>query len=267
MRPSAVKARRGFTLIELLLVITVIAILSSLSFGLFKAARSGNNKSKALGEIQALSMACENYKKLYGDYPCGRNAGSSENDLNFCNDLFDQLMGRKVLYSGTLNNLGEKSVDLVTFKYAKLPGGTSRIIKPLLSAGIVASNNDKDLGLTDTPTATAATFFQDPWGNPYGYRYRVLPSAGTAIQSATTGAFASGYKDWKAPGFLIVSCGTKYAEPATPETPPASNEYWDPSASGSNGAMTKSGLVPTTYSDETNELGPFRADNVVNWGN
>ncbi len=263
MRPTLVKARRGFTLIELLLAITVIVILSSLSFGLFKAARNGNNKSKALGEIQALSMACENYKKLYGDYPCGRSGlAAASDDTKFGNDLLDQVMGRKVLYSKTVSAAGEKSVELVRFDDSRLPGGSTRIQKPLLSVGIVTSNNDKALGSADWTSSTAATFFQDPWGNAYGYRYRILPSAGTPIQSATTGLFAAGYKDWQAPGFLIVSCGSKYAEPATPDSSPASNEYWDTSST-----MTKTGLIPTTYSDETSDQGPFRADNVVNWGN
>jgi hypothetical protein len=32
--------------------------------------------------------------------------------------------------------------------------------------------------------------------------------------------------------------------------------------------MLKNGLVPTTYfEDAVNALGPFRADNLVNWSN
>jgi prepilin-type N-terminal cleavage/methylation domain-containing protein len=69
-------ARRGFTLIELLVVIAIISILSMLTFALFKAAKNGNNKGKARGEIQALAMACEVYKKTYGDYPCGSSSAT-----------------------------------------------------------------------------------------------------------------------------------------------------------------------------------------------
>jgi len=264
MHPNRVKARRGFTLIELLLVIAVIAILSSLSFGLFKAARNGNNKSKALGEIQALSVACENYKKLYGDYPCAQNGRTVTDDTKFANDLFDQVMGRKILYTKTL--IAGKSVALVRFDDTNLANASSRNIKPFLSMGIVTSNNDKALGSTDWTSSTAATLFQDPWGNAYGYRYRILPSASSAIIDPTTGQLAAGYKDWKAPGFLIVSCGTNYAEPATADSSPVTIEYWDPTA-GADGAMIKSGLIPTTYRDESNSQGPFRADNVVNWDN
>ena len=266
MRPNRVKARRGFTLIELLLVIAVIVILSSLSFGLFKAARNGNNKSKALGEIQALSVACENYKKLYGDYPCAQNGRTVTDDTKFANDLFDQVMGRKILYTKTLGSTGGKSVALVNYNDTSLANSGTRIMKPFLSTGIVTSNNDKALGSADWTSSTAATLFQDPWGNPYGYRYRILPSASSPIIDPTTGQLAAGYKDWQAPGFLIVSCGSNYAEPANPDSPPASNEYWDPTA-GANGAMVKSGLIPTSYPDEANSQGPFRADNIVNWNN
>jgi len=265
MRPNRVKARRGFTLIELLLVITVIVILSSLSFGLFKAARNGNNKSKALGEIQALSVASENYKKLYGDYPCAQNGRTVSDDTKFANDLFDQVMGRKILYTKTLPT-GGKSVALVNYNDTSLANSGTRIMKPFLSTGIVTSNNDKALGSADWTSSTAATFFQDPWGNAYGYRYRILPPASTAIIDPTNGQLAAGYKDWQAPGFLIVSCGSNYAEPATVDSSPVSNEYWDPTA-GADGAMNKSGLIPTTYRDETSSQGPFRADNVVNWDN
>lgn len=44
--------RSGFTLIELMVVILVIGILASITFGLFKAANNGRNKSKSRGDIQ-----------------------------------------------------------------------------------------------------------------------------------------------------------------------------------------------------------------------
>ena len=270
MNPSRVIARRGFTLIELLMVIGVIAILSTLSFGLFKAARNGNNKSKALGEIQALTIASENYKKLHGEYPCGRNgltstpadAKFSADDNKFRRDFFDQIMGRKVLYSKTINSFGEKTLEIVNYNDHRLPGSSTRIIKPLLNIGIVGSNNDKELGSDDWTSDNAAFEFRDPWGNAYGYRYKILPSSSTPIQSATTGQFASIFRDWQAPGCLIVSCGGKYVEPSSPDQPPLSNEYWDTSST-----MTKTGLIPPTYGDELSEQGPFRADNIANWSN
>jgi hypothetical protein len=31
--------------------------------------------------------------------------------------------------------------------------------------------------------------------------------------------------------------------------------------------MMRSGIVPQTYFDESGDVGPFRADNIVNWVN
>ena len=146
-------ARRGFTLIEILLVIAVIGILSTLMFSLFKAAKNGNNKAKARGEIQGLSMACEVYKKTYGDYPCGSSKASSTNGIQFRKDFFDQLVGRKRIYTANLSS-GGNAIRLLNYTDTTLPGGTNRKMKPFLSDGVVTSNDDKSLGLDDWTKAT-----------------------------------------------------------------------------------------------------------------
>lgn len=252
-------ARRGFTLIEILLVIAVIGILSTLMFSLFKAAKNGNNKAKARGEIQGLSMACEVYRKTYGDYPCGSSKASSANGIQFRKDFFDQLVGRKRIYSANLSS-GGNAVRLLNYTDTSLPGGTNRKMKPFLSDGVVTSNDDKSLGLDDW---TKAYEFRDPWGNAYDYRYRVLAGDNTPIQDLTTGAYNTTYGAWKYPGFLLVSCGANFIEPAVDGDAPADVEYWD----GTD--MPKTGVITTTYfSDDTNSPPSFqRADNLVNWSN
>ena len=265
MPPRSSALRRGFTLIELLLVIAIIAILASLTFSLFKAAKNGNNKAIAKGEIAALATACEIYKKTYGDYPC-RNTGGlpGGDDPKFRTDLFDQMTGRRVLVS-TAAAGGGTALALRNFNDASLPGGSQRKMKPFLSVGTVRSNNDASLGLNDWTGGAAAAFeFRDPWGNPYDYRYRILPSATTPVQNPSTGLFATPYSFWLAPGFLVVSCGANFIEPSNPTDAPAFADYWDDS--GPN-QMSKTGIVPPTYSDEANESGPFRSDNITNWSN
>jgi prepilin-type N-terminal cleavage/methylation domain-containing protein len=212
--------RRGFTLIEILLVIAVIGILSTLMFSLFKAARNGNNKAKARGEIQGLSMACEVYRKTYGDYPCGSSKSSWSNGAQFRKDFFDQLLGRKRIFTVNLSS-GGNAVKLLNYTDTSLPGGTNRKMKPFLSDGVVTSNDDKSLGLDDwlTSSTPAAYEFRDPWGNAYDYRYRVLPGDATPIQDLTTGAYNTTYGAWKYPGFLIVSAGPNYADPAVDGNP------------------------------------------------
>jgi len=248
------QARRGFTLIELLVVIAIILILVALSFGLFRAASNARSKAVARSSIQAMAMASEAYKKTYGDYPCAPAATAVTDGLAFRRALFDQLSGRKLIRQAPVVT-GGVSMSVVNFNDASLPGGATRRMKPFLNSGEVDTNNNAASG-----DVTVPIHFLDPWGNPYDYRYRILPAAGTAIQNPTTGAFAVPYVNWKASGFLIVSCGANYVEPAA-GADPAVNEYWDPAGSPS---MTTSGVVPTTYFED-GASGPYRVDNVTNW--
>ena len=253
--------RRGFTLIEILLVIAVIGILSTLMFSLFKAARNGNNKAKARGEIQGLSMACEVYRKTYGDYPCGSTSAKT-NGAQFRKDFFNQLVGRTRIY--TSNSSNGNYVMLLDYNDTKYLPGTNRKMKPFLSDGVVTSNDDKSLGLEDWMKGASAKAyeFRDPWGNAYDYRYRVLAGDTTPILNLSTGAYDTTYGAWKYPGFLVVSCGANFLEPTT-EATPLDIEYWD----GTD--MPKSGTITTTYfNDDTNSPPSFqRADNIVNWVN
>jgi prepilin-type N-terminal cleavage/methylation domain-containing protein len=235
-RPSA--RRAGFTHVELLVVILVIGILATITFGLFKAANIGRNKSKSKGEIQAISMAAQSYRKAYGEFPCC----ATGTDDRFRRDLLDQLIGRRVL-KFTTPGLPPTLVNIPV-------GGTMR---SFLSTGDVMTNDDSQISADDWRGGNAACReFVDAWGNPYDYRYRVLTPAR--------------YADWKSPNFLVVSCSANFNEPAAEGEPPVLVEYWDP-APASVMNMKNSGIVPTSYFDETGANGPFRADNIVNWSN
>lgn len=247
-------ARRGFTLIELLVVIAIILILAALSFGLFRAASNARSKAVARGSVQAMAMASEAYKKSYGDYPCAPAGTGATDSAGFRRALYNQLSGRQVLRQSPVAT-GGVSVTLVNFNDTSLPGGAARRLKPFLNSGEVTTNDDAASGDLTTPL-----HFMDPWGNPYDYRYRILPSSGTAVQNPSTGVFAAPYVNWKTSGFLIVSCGANYVEPAS-GLEPAAAEYWDPLGSP---AMTTSGIVPATYFTD-GASGPYRADNLTNW--
>jgi prepilin-type N-terminal cleavage/methylation domain-containing protein len=256
-RPSV--RRPGFTLIELLLVISIIAILSMATFALFRAASTARNKSRSKGDVQAIAMACENYKKTYGDYPC-RSAGGS--DDSFRKDMFDQLIGRRIIKSFPVAT--GTAIELIYYNDNRLPSGAQgRKQKAFIGYGEIKTNDDANFA----NASWILTYeFRDAWDNPYDYRYRVLNASSVAVQTAA-GAYVSPFADWKSPNFLLVSCGPNYVEPATAGTMPAQAEYWDTTAVG-GATMLKNGLVPTTYfEDAVNALGPFRADNLVNWSN
>ncbi len=243
--PRSSVRHAGFTLVELLVVIAVIAILATISFGLFKAANDGRNKSKSKGEIQAIAMASQSYRKTYGDFP----ACLSGQPERFRRDLLDQLIGRRVIRATTPGSIP----TLLPFDSPSLPGGTNRQMRSFLSQGDVMTNNDAQLTADDWRGDNAACReFVDAWGNPYDYRYRVLTPAR--------------FGEWKSPNYLFVSCSVNFNPATIDGEPPLAAEYWDSAPSGGS-TMERSGIVPQTYFDESGSTGPFRADNIVNWSN
>ena len=255
--------RPGFTLIEILLVIAIISILSMATFTLFRAASNARNKARSKGDIQAIAMACENYKKTYGDYPCRSSGGS---DDSFRKDMFDQLVGRRIIKSFAIVT-GGTAIELISYNDSRLPGGnnvnessTGRKKKSFINYGDIRTNDDVNFG---SATWTLTFEFRDAWENPYDYRYRTLNAASVAVQNLSTGLYISPFADWKSPNFLIVSCGTNFVEPSSASGMPDATEYWDTAST-----MRTNGLIPATYFEDADDaLGPFRADNLVNWSN
>jgi len=61
---------RGLTLIELLIVMVILAILIPMPYIGFKGLQNEANKTKAMGDIQVIKLACESYyKNNYNQYP------------------------------------------------------------------------------------------------------------------------------------------------------------------------------------------------------
>ena len=239
--------RAGFTLIELLVVIGIIGLLSAITFGLFRAAASSRNKSKSRGDIQAVAMACQSYRKLYGDFP----ACATGTDDRFRRDLFDQLIGRRLIRTTTPG----ATPSLLNYDDASLPTGSAgRQMRSFLSIGEISTNDNTKMGADDWKGGNpACRELVDAWGNRYDYRYRILT--------------AGKYADWKSPNFLFVCASANYIAAPVEGDILALGEYWDPASSGGT-TMTRSGIVPTTYFDENGgNAGPFRADNLVNWAN
>lgn len=240
--------RSGFTLIELLVVIGIIGLLSAITFGLFRAANSSRNKSKSRGDIQAIAMACQSYRKIYGDFPCS----ATGTDARFRRDLLDQLIGRRLIRTTTPGGLP----TLLNFDDSSLPGDPAKRQKrSFLNLGEVNTNDNSKLGAEDWKgNNPACSEFVDAWGNPYDYRYRVLTTV-------------TEHAKWKSPNFLFVCASANYVDAPSEGEILDLGEYWDPVPAGILN-MKNSGIVPATYFDENGgTTGPFRADNLVNWSN
>ncbi len=71
------KFSSGFTLIELMVVISIIAILSSVLYANFGAGRTQSRDAERKADLRNLQNAIDLYKNKYGRYPAGCNAASS----------------------------------------------------------------------------------------------------------------------------------------------------------------------------------------------
>jgi prepilin-type N-terminal cleavage/methylation domain-containing protein len=253
--------RPAFTLIELLLVMGVIGILAAVMIPLVGGAINSQRKARATGEIKALAGACDAFRKLYGEFPCVRNGTYSTMTTDYPayrQDLYDQLVGRKIL-NATALAAGRTNLALVAFNDPSLPNASRRIARPLLSAELIQGCSDTG---DDRVTPEQMTQFLDPWGNAYDYRYRVLPASGGATD-------ATPFTTWLAPDFFIVSCGASFVPSAVAATPhvPLMNEYWHASLPSSPSpptfSMTTRGTVSPAYFEDG--TGFTRSDNITNW--
>lgn len=255
-------ARKAFTLIELMLVMGVIAILAAAMIPLVGGAINSQRKARATGEIKAIASACDAYRKLYGEFPCVRNGTYSTATTDypaFRQDLYDQMVGRKVLLATALSS-GKTNLSLVAYNNSALPNAARRVPRPLVSAELIQGCSDNG---DDRVAPDLMTQFLDPWGNAYDYRYRILPTAAGATDTTP-------FTTWLAPDFLLVSCGPNFVQSTSSTTPhvPSMEEYWHASGTINGFAattfqMTTRGTVSPAYFEDG--TGFTRSDNLTNW--
>ena len=69
---------RGFTLLELLVVMVIIAILASLTLGVFRYAQESAARNRSVMAHAAIKAALEKYKEQFGEYPEPANPGEDD---------------------------------------------------------------------------------------------------------------------------------------------------------------------------------------------
>jgi prepilin-type N-terminal cleavage/methylation domain-containing protein len=166
--------RSGFTLIEMLTVIAVILLLSGLLLSVNSGVQTKAARSRAEGEIAAMSAACENYKADNGAYPRdlevagvppasvtpSRTDTLDPRDTNVSVDETDQskpnyrlasLELYKALSGNTVNPSGSLTLGTGKSYYEFKPNQLS-------------ARKDASTGLV-----SHVFFIQDPWGKSYGY--------------------------------------------------------------------------------------------------
>lgn len=88
------KKRRAFTLVEILIVVSLIIVLASMTLALAGPVRNSILTTKAKSQIQKLSLALNEFKAKYGEYPM-TDGGSGDNA--WAQTLIDAMRGDKIL--------------------------------------------------------------------------------------------------------------------------------------------------------------------------
>ena len=135
------RRRDAFTLIELLTVISVIAILAAITFGISAGVYQRQARTKAQAELSALASALESYRAQYGSYPEADGTGWDGANAH-------------VLYRALTGQIE--------------PDGTENTPKKKAFVDISKFDLDKD---ESTGTFSDDNAFVDPWGKPYVYQF------------------------------------------------------------------------------------------------
>ncbi len=155
---------RTFTLVEMIVVLSIIGALILLVVLLAPWAAGGRNRARTVGEIVALSGACEAYKMDNGGYP--QDVPASASGPSVTNDLDPRV-------NFTASSSGTPSYAAASlFLYKQLTGD---------------DNANGQIDATETPKKYASDFFKpsrfdagfkasgvisylaDPFGYSYGY--------------------------------------------------------------------------------------------------
>jgi prepilin-type N-terminal cleavage/methylation domain-containing protein len=209
------RSNRGFTLIEMLTVMVVIAILAALILNIHSFVNAKASSSRAQGEIQAMSAACENYKADNGSYP--RLTSTTEGVMS---SAVPSSQGTPPI--NPMSNFDPVQVDAKVYQasslflYEQLSGDVNADgLHQSTEAAPYMNFRPDNLGKL-TPTATQISYLQDPYGNSYGYStaaaadedaYQQAIQVNPSATRVTTHGFNSTFDLW--------STGGKNTKPAS----------------------------------------------------
>jgi prepilin-type N-terminal cleavage/methylation domain-containing protein len=186
----------SFTLIELLTVMAIIAILAALTLAAGSGVWQKAARSRAAGEIQAISTALESYKTDNGIYP------PSDGTLLLTNSAAASY------FSTTLDGTSTAYQTNSQILYQALSGQTNYNDTPVAGSKSYMAFKIGQLGNNSAAAGTTgagSTYIRDPWNYSYGY------STGTT-NNAPTPSYpynGSGFFDlWSTGGLLKASVNT-----------------------------------------------------------
>lgn len=177
---------RAFTLVEMLIVITIIALLASLTMGAYTYAMRSSKRRTTTGTFEAIKLALERYNTEFGEFP--EPAGKDQMVEIVPGKSYDT-SGAACLYQA-LTGDGYDQIQGVSAS-----SDTGGDAAPSASDGKTEGTAEiKNMMLVEVPRTIWTTknnrfFLIDAFGRPFQYIKAALPSAtGTGSGSSTTTA-------------------------------------------------------------------------------
>jgi prepilin-type N-terminal cleavage/methylation domain-containing protein len=177
------RKQSAFTLIELVTAMAVILVLTGLVLSIASYATQKSNKIRTQGEIKMLETACETYKADYGSHPqdadtsgSGGAGGGASGESTSKTDMLspkEHFVPTEEVYaeageflykqlSGDKKGSGDDPDGI--------PDSDEKVYVKELDPRILKIDRDKN----DRNKILKVHYFQDPWGNPYGYSTAAL---------------------------------------------------------------------------------------------
>ena len=179
--PLISRKKRAFTLVEMLIVIGIIAFLAAITTKIADSITKSQARAKALADMSAISVALEQFKGMYNDYP----------RLNFHSD---KLRAPRDFYSCLA---GKTSMKVQNNQIVFVDVDRAKDDKPLVDITSIALGELTTDGVNIPEKVkydNENLCFIDPWENPYMYYYN---------PSLTVGSFGS----WESSTYILMSNG------------------------------------------------------------
>jgi prepilin-type N-terminal cleavage/methylation domain-containing protein len=152
------RSSHGFTLIEMLVVVTIIGVLTALSFPAVGLALTAARKVEASTMMNQLRVALTSYEAEYGAWPA---ALSGSNDKEVTSDPGDQ------------NDQQELFRTLIAYRNGgSLPSDNPRgtVFMEFNNKSLRASFPTGKGDVAQPASSKAAACFVDPWNQPYNFK-------------------------------------------------------------------------------------------------